>query len=107
MERFNQDQPPANEIVWPVRYTALPEASSAINSAISSARPKCLSGTFSDHLPQLRVLLPLLPPLAGKLAGVLSSPMHRAERGYLIASALGGEPTPPGIFSGAEVMKKL
>src|SRR5260370_32747131 len=25
---------------------------------------------------------------------------------YLIASALGGEPTPPGTLSGAEVMKK-
>src|SRR5271156_852222 len=29
-----------------------------------------------------------------------------SERNYLIASAFGGEPMPPGIFSGADVRKK-
>ncbi len=40
-------------------------------------------------------------------AGVLAEDPRVSQARYLIASALGGEPTPPGILSGAEVRKKV
>lgn len=40
------------------------------------------------------------------LGGFLARHTSAGKCRYLIATALGGEPTPPGILSGAEVRKK-
>ncbi len=47
--------------------------------------------------------------LSAQRRRVYASPLHSASgsaKGYFTAIAFGGEPTPPGMFNGAEVKKK-
>ena len=46
------------------------------------------------------------PMMLGFIDGVIGFGPPSSNSAYLIASALGGEPTPPGMFSGADVRKK-